>query len=136
MNKTHPLWKIALVGSLISLAINLVIFYFTKPLAPNLMSLSLMTVTLWTFLGAFGATGTYALVRKRAKDAMSTFVRIAWIVLFLSFIPDIALFFVPIPGDTDPTIAGVLALMVMHVVVFSVIMSALVKYADRAFEAL
>ncbi|MBI3573533.1 hypothetical protein HY090_00595 [Candidatus Kaiserbacteria bacterium] len=132
MNKNFSLWKLSLVASVISLAINLAIFYFTKPLAPNLLSLSLVTVTFWTFVGTLGATGTYALVRKRATNPMRTFVRIAWTVLSLSFIPDIALFFIPIPGDTNPAVPGVAALMLMHLVVFSIVMSGLTRYADRS----
>ena len=98
-----------------SLALNWVVLWLalTAPLVEPFDALSVPPVTLLSAAGAVGATLVYAVLSRRAERPDRTFVRLASVVLVLSFAPDLALLAV----DPDATVGGVLALMVMHVTV-------------------
>lgn len=70
-------------------------------------------VTLFSALGALGAALVYAWLVRRRADPDRTFVRVAGLVLLLSFVPDVALLF----ADPAATVPAVVVLVVMHVVV-------------------
>ena len=79
-------------------------------------------IVLWTILGAIvGALGWRLIVTKKA-NSRALLAKLVPTVLVLSFLPDLAL----LATDTMPgqTTAGVLALMVMHVLTAVVVVTA------------
>jgi hypothetical protein len=68
-----------------------------------------------TALGVIIAAFAWASVRKRAKDPARTLGKLVPIVVVVSFLADVPVFFLP-----GTSVVGVLALMVMHVVVAAV----------------
>jgi hypothetical protein len=80
--------------------------------APGFRPLAIPPVLLLTVLGVAGATAVYWLLCRRASNPDRTFVRVAAVVLVLSFLPDIGL----LSADPAATVAGVVVLMAMHVV--------------------
>ena len=82
-------------------------------IAPGFMALSYPPVAFLSAVGVVGATVVYWLIAGRSADPDRVFVRVAAVVLVLSFVPDVALLF----ADDAATIPGVIVLMVMHVVV-------------------
>ncbi|WP_330277608.1 DUF6069 family protein [Lentzea sp. NBC_00516] len=68
-----------------------------------------------TALGVIIAAIAWATIRKRAKDPARTLGKLVPIVVVVSFLADVPVFFLP-----GASIVGVLALMVMHVVVAAV----------------
>jgi hypothetical protein len=68
-----------------------------------------------TAAGVIVAATAWASIRKRAKDPARTLGRLVPIVVVLSFLADVPVFFLPGASTT-----GVVALMVMHVVVATV----------------
>ncbi|ANZ42350.1 hypothetical protein BBK82_46975 [Lentzea guizhouensis] len=68
-----------------------------------------------TALGVIVAAVAWAMIRKRAKDPARTLGKVVPVVVVLSFLADIPVFFLP-----GASVIGVLALMVMHVVVAAV----------------
>lgn len=93
-------------------------------IAPGFQPLSIPPVVLFSSLGAIGATAVYWLLRRYVTNPDRTFVRVAAVVLALSFLPDIALLSV----DSAATVPGVIALMIMHVVVAAVSVGLLVYW--------
>lgn len=82
-------------------------------IAPGFQPISIQPVVLFSSLGVIGATAVYWLLRRYAANPDRTFVRVAVIVLVLSFVPDFAL----LVSDPAATALGVIVLMIMHVVV-------------------
>ncbi len=68
-----------------------------------------------TAVGVVIAAFAWASIRKRAKDPARTLGKLVPIVVVLSFLADVPVFFLP-----GASIVGVVALMVMHVVVAAV----------------
>jgi hypothetical protein len=68
-----------------------------------------------TALGVIIAAFAWASIRKRAKDPARTLSKLVPIVVVLSWLLDVPLFFQP-----GSSVLGVVALMVMHVVVAAV----------------
>lgn len=68
-------------------------------------------VTIWTVVGVVGATVVYALLSRRSVTPEQTFVRIAIVVLLLSFIPDGALLLF----DEEVTVGVAVALAGLHI---------------------
>ena len=68
-----------------------------------------------TALGVIIAAVAWATIRKRAKDPARTLGKLVPIVVAVSFLADVPVFFLP-----GASVVGVLALMVMHVVVAAV----------------
>ncbi|MFJ5984771.1 DUF6069 family protein [Lentzea sp. NPDC092896] len=68
-----------------------------------------------TALGVIIAAIAWATIRKRAKDPARTLGKLVPIVVVVSFLADVPVFFLP-----GSSVVGVLALMVMHVVVAAV----------------
>ncbi|KTG20244.1 DUF6069 family protein [Haloferax profundi] len=85
--------------------------------------LSYPPVMFLSAVGAIGATLVYGLLSSRVENPDRTFLQVAIVVLVLSFVPDIGLLF----GDPQATVAGVLVLMVMHVVVAAVCVGVLTE---------
>ncbi|MFJ8959247.1 DUF6069 family protein [Lentzea sp. NPDC102401] len=68
-----------------------------------------------TALGVIIAAIAWATIRKRAKDPARTLGKLVPIVVVVSFLADVPVFFLP-----GANLVGVFALMVMHVVVAAV----------------
>lgn len=68
-----------------------------------------------TAVGVIIAAFAWASVRKRAKDPARTLGKLVPIVVVLSFLADVPVFFLP-----GASVTGVVALMLMHIVVAAV----------------
>ena len=82
-------------------------------IAPEFGALTVPPVAVLSAAGAAGATVVYWLLSRYVTDPDRTFVRVAVVVLVLSFVPDLALLAV----DPAATPLAVVVLMVMHAVV-------------------
>lgn len=130
-----PLGIIGLVAAVASSLVNLALMLLAKPalgVPDSFGPLSAGPITFWSFIGAFGAIGVYALVRRWSATPNRTFVIVAAIVLVLSFIPDLAISGAtsgPFGGATPGAIA---ILMVMHVISFAIVVPMLNRLARPA----
>lgn len=113
----------------VAVVLNVIIVFVSGSLniAPGFQPLSVPPVVFLTAAGAVGATVVYGLLGRFVDDVNRAFVRIAGVVLLLSFVPDIGL----LVADPAATVPGVVVLMVMHVIVAGVAVGALV-YWDQA----
>ena len=68
----------------------------------------------------------YVVLPRVVHDADRVYVRIAIVVLVLSWIPDVALLFINEPGASVPAVAS---LMVMHAVAAAIVVTSLVRIA-------
>jgi hypothetical protein len=91
--------------------------------AEGFRAVSYPPVLFLTVVGVVGATVLYALLLHRSDAPDRTFVRVAGAVLVLSFVPDLAL----LAFDPAATVAGVVVLMLMHVVVAAASVGALTR---------
>lgn len=118
-----------LMAVVLAVVVNVIIVFVSGSLniAPGFQPLSVPPVVFLTAAGAVGATVVYGLLGRFVDDVNRAFVRIAGVVLLLSFVPDIGL----LNADPAATVPGVVVLMVMHVIVAGVSVGALV-YWNRA----
>jgi hypothetical protein len=96
-------------------------------LAPGFQALTLPPVAVLSALGAGGAAVVYGLFRRLVSAPDRTFIRVAGVVLILSFVPDVAL----LTADPAATVPSVVLLMFMHVVVAGASVWALVYWGRR-----
>lgn len=103
------------VAVVLSVVVNWLVLWgvLASDLVDPFDALALPPVTLLTALGAVGATVAYGVVVRRATRPDRTFVRLAAIVLLLSFVPDLAL----LRFDPAATVPAVVVLMILHVTV-------------------
>jgi hypothetical protein len=97
----------------IALAVNLVLGWIglSQNLVESTEFFRYPAIVVWTLLGMSGATIVYGVLAGRSVTSDRTFVRVAAIVLVLSFIPDIGLALF-----TDSvTTSEAIGLMVLHV---------------------
>lgn len=106
---------LAVVGAVLANVV-LVLGANALGVAPEFRALTIPPVAFLSALGATGATVVYRLGHRYASDPDRTFVRVAAVVLVLSFVPDVAL----LATDPAATPLGVVVLMAMHVVVAAV----------------
>ncbi|MFC6864369.1 DUF6069 family protein [Halomicroarcula sp. GCM10025817] len=92
--------------------------------APGFRPLTVPPVAFLSAVGAVGAVVVYQGFRRYLDRPDHYFVRVAAVVLVLSFLPDVGL----LVGDPAATVAGVVVLMVMHVVVAAASVWALVYW--------
>ena len=92
--------------------------------APGFRPLTVPPVVFLSAVGAVGAVVVYQGFRRYLDRPEYYFVRVAAVVLVLSFLPDVGL----LVGDPAATVAGVVVLMVMHVVVAAASVWALVYW--------
>ena len=118
---------VAIVLSVLVNAI-LVVTAGTLGVAPGFQPLSVPPVVFLSAVGAVGAVVVYALLQRYVDRADHYFVRVAAVVLVLSFLPDVGLLF----GDPAATVPGVVILMVLHVVVAAASVGALVYWRRPA----
>ncbi len=106
--------------------VSIVLVIGSLNIAPGFRPLSVPPVVFLTVLGAGAAVMVYGLLGRIVVDVDRVFLRIAGVLLILSFVPDIALLVV----DSSATVLGVVVLMIMHVVVAGMSVGFLV-YWDR-----
>ncbi len=83
-----------------------------------------------TIAGVLGAVIVFAVVAARAKRPISTFRKIAFWALLVSFVPDIALLFGG-GGMPPASLSNVLALMLLHVVAYAISVTMLTTLTRR-----
>ncbi|WP_238709337.1 DUF6069 family protein [Natronorubrum halophilum] len=93
--------------------VGLVVAVAALGIAPGFQALTVPPVAFLSALGSIGALAVYWLLGRYTENQDRLFVRIAAVVLVLSFVPDAALLSV----DPAATVPGVVVLMIMHVVV-------------------
>jgi hypothetical protein len=93
-------------------------------IAPEFRALTYPPVVFLSVLGALGAAGVYALLRRRVAEPVATFRKVAVAALVVSFVPDLAL----LAADPAATPAGVVVLILMHVVVAAIAVELLVSW--------
>ena len=84
------------------------------------------TVAPYTAGGVVLAGVSFAVLQRFVRDVTRVYVRLAIVVLVLSWIPDLALLFINEPGATLPAVAS---LMVMHAVAAAIVVTLLVRIA-------
>lgn len=125
-------WKIAIVAAIASAIANLALMLVTissMAVPASFMPLTPMPIILWSFIGAFGAVGVYALMRKRNESPQRSFTIVAVVVLILSFIPDVILVNVSEGPFAGATTGAIIVLMIMHVISFAIVVPMLNKLA-------
>ncbi len=130
MKSNRSLLTTTLIGGALTVVVNAVLLFAGKPFTgvpETFMTLSLMPVITWSILGTIGASITYALTRKFARNPDRAFVTIALVVLVLSFIPDVLVHGAggPFMGATWRAVA---LLMLMHVAAAVVLVTTLVGF--------
>lgn len=110
---SRTLLKRGFVALALSLVLNWAILAMVlgANLVAEFQALEFPSVTLLTTAGVVGATIVYGLLDRRYRNPNPLFVRVAIVVLLLSFIPDIALLLF----DDDATVGAVAVLMFLHV---------------------
>lgn len=97
-------------------------------LAPPFEHLSLPPVTLFTTLGALGATAVYWGLQRVSERPDRAFVVVAAVALVASFVPDLSL----LRDDPAATVPAVAALMAMHVLTAAICVAVLTGAAPLA----
>lgn len=99
----------------------------TLGIAPEFQALSVPPVAFLSVFGASCATAVYWLLDRYARRPRRTFLRVAMMVLALSFLPSIALHLI----DPNATVPGVAVLLIMHVTVAAASVGPLVYWRER-----
>ena len=86
-------------------------------------------IVVWSFVGAFGAVGVYALTKMWSTSPQRMFNIVAVSVLILSFIPDLAVVNVAEGPMAGGTLGGAIVLMDMHVISFLIVVPMLRRLA-------
>ncbi len=112
------------VAVVLSVVLNVVLVSITGiiGIAPDFQALTPPPVVFLSGLGAIGATIAYGVIGRISENPDQLFIRVAGVVLIISFIPDIALLYL----DPAATLPGVIILMIMHVVVGAASVAALI----------
>ena len=87
------------------------------------------TVAPYTAGGILLAAVVFAATRRFVRDADRIYMRLAAIALVLSWIPDLALLVIHLPGATVPAVAS---LMVMHALAAGITVTVLLRVARPA----
>ncbi|GCE23850.1 DUF6069 family protein [Dictyobacter kobayashii] len=104
---------LTLVVALISNILIGTISYALFPISGAFIPLNLIPIAFWTLVGVLGAVLVFSILVRFATHPLATFSKITLIVLLLSLIPDLVLFYMsPFPATTP---LAVIALMLMHV---------------------
>ena len=106
---------------LASVAVNVALLWIVleSDAVASFMALQYSPVVLLSAVGAAGATVAYGIVARRRPDPDRTFVRIAGVVLLLSFVPDLGI--LVFDDAATPGIVAVLAAMHVVVAIVSVV---------------
>ena len=108
-------------AAVVSIALNTAVALGATALNPNgtSMGLQLVAYAPLTIIGVLAGTLGWSLVRRRAANARATLRTLVPLVTVLSFIPDVVLL---VTGVAD--VVNMVALLVMHVVVAAVTVTA------------
>lgn len=121
------LWWVGLLTIIVAVVVNILISLLAKalfPVAPTFLPLQMYFLP-FTVFGSLGAIIVFALLGRFARRPISTFRRTVWIVLLVSFIPDLLVGFLrPYPGTT-PLEVG--TLMLMHLATAMICLNALTR---------
>ncbi len=121
------LWWVGLLTIIAAVVVNILISLLAKALfavAPTFLPLQIVFIP-FTVFGSLGAIIVFALLGRFARRPISTFRRTVWIVLLVSFIPDLLVGFSrPFPGTT-PQVVG--TLMLMHVATAMICLNTLTR---------
>ncbi len=95
-------------------------------LRPNPVPIALGWIApiVFTLVLCTGAVLVFALIGRFAKNPIRTYQIIAFVVLLLTFLPDIGFATAPFPGANWP---NAIALMVMHVMAWAITVTMLTK---------
>ena len=121
------LWWIGLLTIVAALVVNILISLVAKGLftiAPTFLPLQMFFIP-FTIFGSLGAIIVFALLGRFARRPISTFRRTVWIVLLVSFIPDLLVGFLKPYVGTTPLAVG--TLMVMHVATAMICLNMLLR---------
>ena len=133
MSKSSPkvqlrrlLWvgPLTILASILGVLIVRVIAVAILQPDPTPISLGWVMPIIFTFVLVTGAVLVFALVARFAANPLHTYQIIAFVVLLLSFLPDIGFARSPMPGANWP---NAIALMVMHVVAWGICVGMLSK---------
>lgn len=110
---TRELATRGLGASVIALAVNFALGWvaLSQDLVESTEFFQYPAIAVWTLLGMAGATIIYGVLTRRSVAPDRTFVRVAVVVLLLSFLPDIGLAF----ADESVTTSEAIGLMILHV---------------------
>ena len=121
------LWWVGLLTIIAAVVVNTLILVLAKalfPVAPTFLPLQMYFLP-FTVFGSLGAIIVFALLGRFARRPISTFRRTVWIVLLVTFIPDLLVGFLrPYPGTT-PLEVG--TLMLMHLATAMICLNALTR---------
>jgi len=100
-------------ASVIALAVNFALGWvaLSQDLVGSTEFFQYPAIAVWTLLGMGGATIVYGVLTRRSVAPDRTFVRVAVVVLLLSFLPDIGLAF----AAESVTTSEAIGLMILHV---------------------
>ena len=122
------LWWVGLLTIVAAVIVNNLIALLAKglfPVAPTFLPLQIMIFVPFTVFGSLGAIIVFALLGRFARHPISTFQRTVWIVLLVSFIPDLLVGFLrPYVGTTSLEVA---TLMLMHVATAMICLNTLLR---------
>lgn len=120
------LWvgPLAILASVIGVLIVRIIAVAILQPNPQPMSLGWGAPIMFTVVLVAGAVLVFALVARFARNPIRTYQIIAFIVLLLSFLPDVAYAQSSMPGASWPV---AIALIIMHVVAWATCVLILVK---------
>lgn len=122
------LWVQAAIALVLSFAGNVAVLYIARSMLPFFEPLQLPNVIVWSVGSVLGAVLTYQYILRRSATPQRTFINVAWVVLLVSFIPNVVFFWVdPGPRVGTPTTGGIFALMFMHVVAAAIIVPLLLR---------
>ena len=132
---TASLWRPWALATASAVIVNVLISRLALrflPIARDFGPLKPGPIVFWTLVGVAGATGVFAIVRRRAARPRSRFLAIAAVTLVISFIPDALLlsarYRARFPG-TGPLSVGVL--MLLHVTTAAITVGLLLSRARR-----
>jgi hypothetical protein len=94
---------------------------------PQFLPLTFPVPIVFTFLGVLGAVIVFAIIGRISKNPIPLFKRVAFIALVVSLIPDIVMLLTGFNPGT--TLANVLALMLMHVVAYTISVYMLTRWS-------
>ncbi len=124
------LWWVGLLTLVTAVVVNFLISLVAKGLffvAPTFFPLQAMIFVPFTVFGTLGAIIVFALLGRFARRPISTFQRTVWIVLLISFIPDLLVGFLrPFPGTTFLDVG---TLMLMHVATAMICLGSLLRFS-------
>jgi NADH:ubiquinone oxidoreductase subunit K len=130
--KMGRLWWAGLLAAVVAAIGNILVLLITDALftvPDSFPPFAIGPVTFFSVVGVVGATIVFALLGRFTKRPIYWFWIISIVVLLLSFIPNI----VTLVGNTLPgtNVAGVVSLMIMHVVAAAAAVGILIRVAGE-----